>query len=117
MRDEEDRSAARPEEGAPPDASAAQEAPHSGVPLAALGTREVLVSVLGVMAAKAWEGMGLVASVTTGKVEKDLESARLAIDAYAAVLEVLRGRLEDAPRREMETLLTNLRLNFVEKSS
>ncbi len=116
MQDEQDRET-QPEEGTPPDGSAAEEASRSAVPIGALGTREVLVSLLGVMAAKAWEGMGLVASMTTGKVEKDLESARLAIDAYAAVFEVLRSRLEDAPRREMETLLTNLRLNFVEKSS
>ena len=86
-------------------------------PLGALGTQEVMISFLGLLAAKAWEGMGLVPVMTTGKIEQNLDSARLAIDAYGAVLEVLRTRLQEAPRREMETVLTNLRVNFVDKSA
>jgi len=46
-----------------------------------------------------------------------LDDARLAIDAYAAVFEILRSRIDEGPRREMENLLTTLRLNFVDKSA
>ena len=91
-------------------------AEHQAVPLHALHTYDLLVWMLSILAAKAWEGMGLVANPMTNKVEKNLDEARLAIDAYAATFEVVRVRVEERPRRDMETLLTTLRLNFVEKS-
>ena len=91
-------------------------AERQAVPLHALRTHDLLVWMLSILAAKAWEGMGLVANPMTNKVEKNLEEARLAIDAYAATFEVVRVRVEERPRRDMETLLTTLRLNFVEKS-
>ena len=91
-------------------------AERQAVPLHALRTHDLLVWMLSILAAKAWEGMGLVANPMTNKVEKNLDEARLAIDAYAATFEVVRVRVEERPRRDMETLLTTLRLNFVEKS-
>ncbi|TMI84948.1 MAG: DUF1844 domain-containing protein [Bacillati bacterium ANGP1] len=72
---------------------------------------------MSLLAGKAWEGMGLVPNPVTNKVEKNLDEARLAIDAFAAIFDVLRLRIEEQTRREMETVLTNLRINFVEKSS
>ncbi len=94
------------------DAGAAQ-----GVPLAALTTSDLVHSFLSLLALKAWEGMGLVPNALTGKTEKNLDDARLAIDAYAAVFEILRLRIDEGPRREMGNLLTTLRLNFVDKSA
>jgi len=73
--------------------------------------------MLSLLAAKAWEGMGLVPNPATKKMQKNLEDARTVIDAYGAILDVVRAQLESGPRREMETLLTTLRLNFVEKSA
>ena len=87
------------------------------VPLAALAAADLLTSFLSLMAMKAWEGMGLVANPMTGKTEKNLGDARLAIDAYAAILELLRPRVDDAARREMDNALTMLRVNFVDKSA
>jgi len=106
------------EPGAEADQSATtpEGAERQAVPLHALRTHDLLVWMLSILAAKAWEGMGLVANPMTNKVEKNLEEARLAIDAYAATFEVVRVRVEERPRRDMETLLTTLRLNFVEKS-
>ncbi|HYM91033.1 MAG TPA: DUF1844 domain-containing protein [bacterium] len=105
----------------PPDGSAddasKQAASPEAVPLAALSASDLLTWVLSLLAAKAWEGMGLVPSPLTSKAEKNMDEARLAIDAYAAVFEVVRARIEEHPRREMENLLTTLRLNFVEKSA
>ncbi len=104
----------------PPDGSAddaAKQAVPEAVPLAALPASDLLTWVLSLLAAKAWEGMGLVPSPLTSKTEKNLDEARLAIDAYAAVFEVVRARIEEHPRREMQNLLTTLRLNFVEKSA
>jgi hypothetical protein len=107
----------RPPESAAPEASGPAERGERVMPAAALPTIDLLVWLLGLLAAKAWEGMGLVPRPVTGKIQKDLSEAQLAIDGFAAVLDVVRPRLEDAPRRELETLLTTLRLNFVEKSS
>ena len=87
------------------------------VPLAALTASDLLHSFLSLLALKAWEGMGLVPNALTGKTQKNLDDSRLAIDAYAAVFEVVRARVDEGPRREMENLLTTLRLNFVDKSS
>jgi Domain of unknown function (DUF1844) len=101
-----------------PDAARAEtEAGASqAVPLAALAASDLVHSFLSLLALKAWEGMGLVPNALTGKTQKNLDDSRLAIDAYAAVFEVLRSRIDEAPRREMENLLTTLRLNFVDKS-
>jgi len=112
----DDRPAQAPDAGTSgrPGSGAAGE---QGIPLAALSASDLLSWVLSLLAAKAWEGMGLVASPLTSKVEKNLDEARLAIDAYAAVFEVVRARTEESPRRAMENLLTTLRLNFVEKST
>lgn len=98
--------------GEPPDESAPEQ-----VPLEAISTRELLVWMLGILGAKAWQGMGLVPNPGSGKIEKDLGDAKIAIDAFAAVLETMRPQLEGQVLRDSETLLTTLRLNFVEKSS
>lgn len=90
---------------------------RQAVPLEAISTRELLVWILGVLGAKAWQGMGLVANPGSGKIEKNLEDAKTAIDAFAGVLDAVRPHLEAQVRRDTESLLTTLRLNFVEKSS
>jgi hypothetical protein len=113
--DRPDTPEGRGESAGAPEQGGAEPGAGGAVPLAALRTDDIVVWFLGLCAAKAWEGMGLVPNPASGKVEKDIGSAQLAIDAYGAVFEVLRSRLEEAPRREMETLLTNLRVNFVEK--
>ncbi len=114
----------RPEESPEPsaeDGEGATQEDHERqarqVPLHALETRDILIWTLSVLAAKAWEGMGLVPNPGSGTVAKNLDGARLAIDAYAAVFVLVREGIDESPRREMETLLTNLRVNFVEKSS
>lgn len=121
-----EESAARPE-SAPgagePGQPGAEAAPDAGggsgpqaVPLAALPASDLLMSFMSLLAMKAWEGMGLVPNALSNKTEKNMDDARIAIDAYAAVFEVVRSRVEEQPRREMENLLTTLRLNFVDKS-
>ena len=69
------------------------------------------------LATSAWQAMGLIPDPATHRVERNLDDARLAIDAAAALLDHLRPRLPDAEQREFETLLTNLRLNFVEQQA
>ena len=47
----------------------------------------------------------------------EIKQVKLAIDSIDALFIKLRSELEDGERRDIEGLLTNLRLNFVEKSS
>ena len=77
----------------------------------------LVASCLNVLAAKAWESLGLVPSPATKQVERNLDDAQLAIDAAAALANVVRPRVADAERREIENLIATLRLNFVEQKS
>ena len=100
----------RPQRDEPPaaDEGAAQ------VPLHAPDLARWCVTLL---ATSAWQAMGLIPDPATHRVERNLDDARLAIDAAAALLQTLRPRLSDAEQREFDTLLTNLRLNFVEQQN
>jgi hypothetical protein len=70
---------------------------------------------LSLLAAKAWEAMGLVANPDTKQIERRFDDAQLAIDAVAALAGVVRSRLSETERREVDTLIANLRINFVEQ--
>jgi len=99
-----------------PSAEAGGDAGGQAVPLEAIATRELLIWMLGVLGAKAWQGMGLVPNPSSGKIEKDLADAKIAIDAFSALLDAMRPQMDAQARRDTEALLTTLRLNFVEKS-
>jgi len=86
------------------------------VPILALETRALMTWFGGILAARAWVDMGLLASPLDGKVKKDLRGARLAIDGLDALLSVLRGKVGLEETREMERTLADLRLNFVRQS-
>lgn len=120
MSEETPAPGAAPEEPAKeaPEAESSAEATGAAraVPLEAVPTRDLLVWILGILGAKAWQGMGLVPNPASGKIEKDLGEARIAIDAFSAVLDAIRPHLEAQARQDTEALLTTLRLNFVEKS-
>lgn len=69
------------------------------------------------LATSAWQALGLIPDPATHRVERHLDDARLAIDAAASLIEHLRPGLPDTEQREFDTLLTNLRLNFVEQQT
>ncbi|MDR7555380.1 MAG: DUF1844 domain-containing protein [Armatimonadota bacterium] len=124
--------AARSRPGAPTDAAGATgtgasapggrvetgtDAAPGGEPVAQPPVLDLVQTFLNVLAARAWQHLGLVPDPSSGKVERRLDDAQLAIDAAAALAEVLRPRVGERDRREVETLITNLRLNFVEQKS
>ncbi len=84
-----------------------------GAPLPDSGT--LVASCIHLLSAKAWETMGLVPNPSTGKVERDFEEARLAIDGASALAEVLKPRVGDSESKDLDNLIANLRLNFVEQ--
>ena len=77
--------------------------------------RSLIMTSLSLLAAKAWEAMGLVPNPDTKQMERKFDDAQLAIDAIAALAAVIKSRLSDAERREVDTLMANLRINFVEQ--
>jgi hypothetical protein len=86
--------------------------------------RQELVDVLTValwmveeMQAQAWIKMGLWKDPVLGELRTDLPQAKIAIDCVAALAEVLKPHISDSQRRDLERLLTDLRLNFVQRSA
>jgi len=90
------------------------EAPKA-VPLLALDSRALVTWFTEVLASRAWVDMGLLADPLTGQVAKNLDSARLAIDAFEGLTKVLKGARPEESRR-LEGILTDLRLNFVRQA-
>ena len=70
-----------------------------------------------VLAATAWQSMGLIPNPDTRQIQRNFKDARLAIDSTAALVEVVKSHLSDKQRREVEALLTDLRVNFVEQQT
>lgn len=79
-------------------------------------TRDLGVYFLGLLSAKAWQYLGLVVHTETGEILVDLEEARKFIDLYSVILKEIRKDLEGDELREIEARLSQLQLNFVEKS-
>ena len=67
-------------------------------------------------ASLAWQKMGLQTDPFTHAIEKDIEQARLAIDVVEVLVEKLRPHVPGETMREMQSLLTNLRLNFIKQA-
>jgi len=103
-----------PRDAEVPQSEAPQAQPEAPVQIDATG---VVLTCVSLLASKAWEAMGLVPSPVTKKIERHLEEAQLAIDAAAGLVDLVRGKVGEAERRELDTLLMNLRINFVEQRS
>jgi Domain of unknown function (DUF1844) len=97
----------------------AGEAPSEGAPQESLPKADVYVLLqVSVMqfAALAWQKMGLRADPFTNQIEKDVDQARLAIDTVAALLDKLLPHLQGQQARDFQSMLTDLRLNFVKQA-
>jgi len=101
----------------PRPSQSASEVEAGAEPEAPVSAGALITTCLSLLAARAWEAMGLVPNPRTKQIERNLDDAQLAIDAAAALAEVVRPRVTDAERREIETLVANLRINFVEQKS
>lgn len=90
-----------------------EDAAEAGEPLAAIDVYAVLRLAIAQLAGVAWQMMGLQPDPFTKEVRKDAAQARVAIDATAALVEHLKPHLHGQEARDYQTLLTDLRLNFV----
>lgn len=65
--------------------------------------------------AAAWQQMGKVASVMTGKVERDLTMAKHSIDMLGMLEEKTRGNLSEDEQKYLEQTLYELRMNYLDE--
>ncbi|MER3413446.1 MAG: hypothetical protein C4341_04255 [Armatimonadota bacterium] len=65
----------------------------------------------------AWQRMGLLTDPVTGKSHEDLSQARIAIDVLSRLAEHLDPMLGDQERRDLQNLLSDLRINLARKSA
>jgi hypothetical protein len=61
----------------------------------------------------AWMAMGLVADPSTGEIERNLEDAKIAIDAVAYLASQVEPNLDEPTRRELKRVVSDLQVNFV----
>ena len=82
-------------------------------------TYELIGYCINLLASQAWQNLGLLADPQTGEAKPNLAEAKVAIDAVSG----LASHFETAPeatvpavmRRELRTLLNDLRLNYVSR--
>ncbi len=80
-------------------------------------TYDMIGYCINLLASQAWQKLGLLADPQTGEAQPDLAEAKVAIDAVGD----LAARLDSAPetvvpadlRRDLRTLVNDLRLNYV----
>jgi hypothetical protein len=76
---------------------------------------DILNSSIAMFSSYAWRAMGLMPDPHTKKVEQDLEQARIAVDCAALLVEKLETRLQENEKRELRSLIQDLRINFVKQ--
>ena len=77
----------------------------------------LLAYCVSLLEAQAWQCLGLIADPQTGDANPDMAQAKVAIDAVGDLAKYLDNAPPDAVpddlRRDLRTLVSNLRLNFV----
>ncbi len=76
----------------------------------------LLGSFVALLGTHAWQWMGLVMNPSTGKIEKDLAQAKVAIDVIAAIAAQLEGKISPSESEQLKAMLSDLRINFVRQS-
>ena len=64
---------------------------------------------------KAWAYIDFVTHPETQKHKKDINEAKLAIDAMDVLYKIIEEQLSVEQKKDLQTRLTNLRLNFAKK--
>jgi len=79
-------------------------------------TYQIALYAVGLLQMNALQQLGLMADPKTGKSNRDLAQARVAIDCVAALVGAIDGpgsQLEPRLRQEIRRAVTDLRLNYV----
>jgi hypothetical protein len=81
-----------------------------------LDTYALMRLCLNMFLEQAWVQLGIQLSPGQKELTLDLAQARAAIDAVAYLKQALNGQLTPAEDRDVEQMLSTLRLNFVQRS-
>jgi hypothetical protein len=88
----------------------------AGERLPPVTARDIVTVCIGQLHEIAWAQMGLVPNPMSQTMQRDLTDARLAIDCIADLVRHLEKVADAATQRELQTMLSNLRLNYVQQS-
>ncbi len=77
--------------------------------------KDILLMTILSLEGKAWAYLGLIAHPETQKPKEDMNEAKIAIDSIDAIFKIIEPLLSNDERKDIQTRLTNLRLNFVRK--
>jgi hypothetical protein len=102
------------EAAAEPEGDEAAEAP--GEEAMQIDMYGLLRMMFGMCVEQAWVHLGLQLAPGAKETKADLPQARLAIDTIAYIKDGLGDNLQDAEKREVEQILTTLRMNFVQRT-
>jgi hypothetical protein len=81
-----------------------------------LSMEQLIILFFNTIAARCWARLGLTRD-EYGEMRQDLREARLGIDVLHAVLRVIEDELGDEIKRELEGVVANLKLNYVNQYS
>ena len=98
------------------EAAAEEEAEFPQEPPLPLDVYAVLRVSIAQLASIAWQLMGLQPDPFSNKIRTEMDQARIAIDATAALIEQLQPHLQGQEAKDYQSLLTDLRLNFVKQA-
>ncbi len=74
--------------------------------------KDILFMTILSLEGKAWAYLGLVSHPETQKPKKDMNEAKLAIDAIDALFKIIEPSLSVEEKKDIQVRLANLRLNF-----
>ncbi|MBA7529181.1 hypothetical protein ES705_21373 [subsurface metagenome] len=75
----------------------------------------LFVWFVSMLSGKAWEYLGLIMNPETKEINKDLKKAKIAIDTIVFLYDQIKDDLNPEDFKRIESLLANLRMNYVEK--
>jgi hypothetical protein len=78
---------------------------------------QILGMMLDQLAGLAWQRMGLQPDMITGKIHKDMDECKMAIDAFVALVPILERSLDTDDKQQLQNLVTTLQMNFVNHAS
>lgn len=103
-----------PTESAPEEPIPASE---DGPPLPPMDVYGLLQTTISLLSNGAWAWMGLTPSPFTGEMGRDLVQAKVAIDSVTYLVGQIDSHLDEASRREMQNVVSMLRVNYVQQMS
>ena len=86
------------------------------VPLQALDVYDTLRFMVSLLIQQAWISLGIQKAPGAEEVEQDLPQAKVAIDTLEFVIDKLAPDLEPQERAELDSVLSNLQINYVKRA-